>query len=305
LGLISAFLPRRDQAPWFSARRAVVLALAADVLALALIAGLFRAQEPVFGTATSVAPLPELEVQSRARLALLRTEVGVVAEAGPSRMGIALLTSEHGLLADHDANEPFVLASVSKVYILTAYLDLIAQGGRRPTETDMALMQDMIQWSDNDSASTLWTRLGGPEGLADFLRSRGLDPIWPVEEDAAWGTLAASPRQVADLLWNLMLGQLLDPESTQIAVAFLSKVDDEQRWGVSAGLNEPASTAFLKNGWYPEPEGWRLNSAGLVVMPEAEYVLVVLSDSSPTMEEGIERIEQVSRLINGYMASTR
>jgi hypothetical protein len=60
---------------------------------------------------------------------------------------------------------------------------------------------------------------------------------------------------------------------------------------------------MLKNGWYPEAEGWRLNSAGIIVSPGAQYVLTILTDSSPTMESGIELIERLATRINAYMAA--
>jgi hypothetical protein len=287
------------------ARQAVMLALLGDVVVLSLLAGLLYAGRQSEGALPAAAPPATAPIVDPdvARLALLQSEVGQVATPGPPRVGVTLLSAEPAPLVSYNADQPFVLASVAKVYILTAYLDLIAQGGRRPTESDMELMQDMIRWSDNRSASTLWRRIGGPQGLAEFLAKSGKEPLWTVEEDAAWGTLAASPRQVAQFLWDLMLGKLLDPESTQIAVAFLSQVDETQRWGVSAGVAETSSIVMLKNGWYPEAEGWRLNSAGIIVSPGAQYVLAILTDSSPTMESGIELIERLATRINAYMAA--
>jgi hypothetical protein len=59
---------------------------------------------------------------------------------------------------------------------------------------------------------------------------------------------------------------------------------------------------FLKNGWYPEEEGWRVNSAGLVETAADRYVLVVLVYPASGMEEGVRLIESIAGRVNRFMA---
>ena len=253
-------------------------------------------------------PLPsqiDIGVANQRRLDGVRLEMNAVAGASESRVGVALITSDHGLVLARQPDSPFVLASVAKVYILTAYLDQLAREERKITESDMELAQAMIEFSDNRSASVLWKRIGGAPGLAEFLESHGMEPLWPAGDENEWGTLQATPQQVGTLLWDLMLGRLLDPESTQIVFALLAHVTEDQKWGVSAGVTGPGARVYVKNGWYPEEDGWLLNSAGVVRTPSTDYVLVVLSDAAASMDSGISVIEQVAGLVNAYMAGRR
>jgi hypothetical protein len=237
-------------------------------------------------------PIPSLQsVEADVRHAI---------EASESDVGMALIGPEGAPVLSIAADEPFVLASVSKLYLLVAYLDRLYQTEQKPSDADMAVLQPMIQSSDNDSATAIWTRIGGEEGLLAFLASKGLPPVQPVEEDA-WGTLQASPAQVADLLWRLESGTLLDPESTQLAKVLLSDIVFDQSWGVSAGADQPSTEVFLKNGWYPETEGWRVNSAGIIQARNKDYVLVIFSYPNASLEEAIVLLESVAAPINDYM----
>jgi beta-lactamase class A len=247
----------------------------------------------------------DIGVVNQRRLDGVRLEMNALAGASESRVGVALITSDHGLVLARQPDSPFVLASVAKVYILTAYLDQLAREERKITESDMELAQAMIEFSDNRSASVLWERIGGASGLAEFLGSHGMEPLWPAGDENEWGTLQATPQQVGTLLWDLMLGRLLDPESTQIVFALLAHVTEDQKWGVSAGVTVPGARVYVKNGWYPEEDGWLLNSAGVVRTPSTDYVLVVLSDAAASMDSGISVIEQVAGLVNAYMAGKR
>jgi hypothetical protein len=221
-------------------------------------------------------------------------------EASESEVGVAVLGPDGAPVMSVAAEEQFVLASVSKLYLLVAYLDRLYQTEQKPSDADMAVLQPMIQSSDNDSATAVWNRIGGEEGLLAFLAAKGLPPVEPAEEDA-WGTLQASPAQVADLLWRLESGSLLDPESTQLALVLLSDILADQSWGVSAGADQPSTEVFLKNGWYPETDGWRVNSAGIIQTPDEGYVLVIFSYPNDSLEEAIALLESVAAPINDYM----
>jgi hypothetical protein len=73
---------------------------------------------------------------------------------------------------------------------------------------------------------------------------------------------------------------------------------------VSARLeNDEDTRVLLKNGWYPEDDGWCVNSAGIVVPPrKPDYVLVVLSCEQPSFEDGLRVTETIAGEINETMA---
>jgi hypothetical protein len=108
---------------------------------------------------------------------------------------------------------------------------------------------------------------------------------------------------VADLFWRLVYGRLLGPESTEVARELLSDIDPDQSWGVSAGAGLAEEDVLLNNGWYPETEGWRINSAGAVEDTGGGYVMVVLTYRSDTLREGIGLVELIASRINGLMGS--
>jgi hypothetical protein len=257
----------------------------------------------------AVLPHPPAEAGSQSvqepvvvpNLSTVEHEIRTLLAGQEGEVGVALVGSEGTPLLQLDADERFVLASVSKVYLLVAYLDHRYQEGVKLSDADMDLLQPMIRVSDNNSASAIWRKIGKEDGLAEFLESKDLPQVGQTEE-GSWGTLTASAGQVADLLWRLTSGQLLDPESTQVAMSLLEDIHEEQDWGVSAGADDPAARIFLKNGWYPEEDGWRVNSAGTVQAPDEGYVLVVFSYPDETFAEGIALVEEVAKRINGLMS---
>ncbi|HEY7465190.1 MAG TPA: hypothetical protein VIB47_00700, partial [Dehalococcoidia bacterium] len=113
-----------------------------------LLAGLSALREP-----TPVQPqLPaqvDIGAANQRRLDGVRLEMNALAGASESRVGVALMTTDQGLVLGRQPDSPFVLASVAKIYILTAYLDQLAREERKITESDMELAQAMIEFSDN------------------------------------------------------------------------------------------------------------------------------------------------------------
>jgi beta-lactamase class A len=264
-------------------------ALTAGALMLAFQPG----RVPLDRHADSVSTGQELDVALRQ---LLQEKQGSV--------GVILLDPATGVLAEHEANQPQVLASVAKLYTLCAYLDGVEQAGRDLTEAEVLALYAMIASSDNDVAWQLWNEIGGLEAVQRFLTRRGFPQISPGRDDS-WGSLRASPRDVAGLLLELIAGRLLSPAKTDFALGLLANYNESQAWGISAGLQTDASVrVYLKNGWYPEPDGWVVNSAGIVDSDTAPaYILVALTNLQPSYEHGVETIEAVAELINSSVSA--
>jgi hypothetical protein len=226
-------------------------------------------------------------------------------ELGPSlarnsRVGAVVADTDRGILFRQNASEPHVLASVGKIYILIAYLDLIAQQQREPHELELAQMAMMIEESDNRSATELWDILGGPEGLAAFLDAKRLPQVERAEDDS-WGRMRASAIDVSQVLASLYNGLILDERMTEFALDLMARVIDEQAWGVGVDRN-PAIATYLKNGWFPEEGGWVVNSVGILVTGrERHYVVVLLTDSQSSFDEGVRLIESTVLLMRQYL----
>jgi beta-lactamase class A len=293
---------RRGRITWYQ----VALTLTADLVVL--LAFLFFAlgsasldirASPLPPAAPIVPTPPAPPWPPTARLLAIEEGIG----ATPSedvQLSIALQDADGRSLVSVGESQPYVLASVSKLYLMVAYLAQVEAAGERLGEDDLDLLDPMIRYSDNRTATRTWERIGKLDGINDFLASHNLRPLTLVEDDA-WGTLEASPAEVAELVRLLAQGALLAPESTQLAMRLLSRIDDEQDWGISSGVSEDGTVVYLKNGWYPEEDGWRINSAGAVQTPKGTYYLAVFAYPTPTMEDGIDRIEDVASLINAAM----
>ena len=290
------------------ARRRLLLALAGDLAVL--IAFLYVALgmtlssgEPSPGEGMAefqdvgVRPTPAAEAEATPGVGALKSEIEDRIAAYLTEVSVTVLDPEGDYVLSIEPERRFELASVAKVYILAAYLDKLEQEGTHVAETDLALMSPMIRASDNAAASTLWHRIGREEGLSRFLASKGLPSITTTEE-GAWGTLNATSGEVGEFLWMLADGRILGPDNTALALNLLSRVNYDQSWGISAGLPPDGGTRALKNGWYPENEGWRINSAGVVQRPEGDYVLVIFAFPVATMERGIAIVEDLAARIN-------
>jgi hypothetical protein len=123
---------------------------------------------------------------------------------------------------------------------------------------------------------------------------------------ASWGVSFVSARALATILGKLLTGDILDGPSRTLALRMLDGVVAEQRWGVTAGLDEANDQVGLKNGWYPGDEGWRVNSVG-IIRPKtgAPYTIAVVTDARPTWREGIDAIESIAEQVNLQLHATQ
>jgi hypothetical protein len=218
----------------------------------------------------------------------------------------AVLTDMSGkVIFESRPGERHTLASIAKVYILVAFLDRLSQEDRLPSEEENLLLEDMIAWSDNDSATQLWALAGGHDGLQQFMADRRLPRI-EIPENNEWGDMRASAREVGLFLRRLYQGRLLDEEYTELALGYMSDVADDQAWGVGLARREgrvdPAEV-YLKNGWYPEEEGdgWIVNTAGIVAGGPCEHVVVFLTDSQPSLEDGMLFVNTATSLMLAHL----
>ena len=214
-------------------------------------------------------------------------------------MGIAVLAPERGVIYTHLGNERFHMASIVKVVIMLATIDNAAVAGRELTLDEREWLEPMITWSDNDSADVLWWRLGGTKGITAFLEKNGLTGF-EMDADGYWGDSWATPKAVAELLAALVWGDLLPPSGQAYARYLLENVTPSQRWGATGAPNvSPDDLIGVKDGWYPEEEGWEVNSAGYLLPRDGGhgYAVAVLSDQQDDFDDAVTTIEAVGSAI--------
>jgi hypothetical protein len=185
-------------------------------------------------------------------------------------------------------------ASVIKVVVMTCVMARAEGQGRLVNEWELSLMWPMITYSDNDATDVLWSDLGGGPGVASCLDALGVSGITPYQ-GPYWGTSTASAGGMASLVARLTFGEIVNPVHRAVALALMTSVVPEQRWGIPAGADDSGQEIVgVKDGWYPDDDGWRVNSVGFItpLQPGAEpYAIAVMTNYQSTQEYGIETIE--------------
>jgi beta-lactamase family protein len=54
---------------------------------------------------------------------------------------------------------------------------------------------------------------------------------------------------------------------------------------------------YFKNGWYPGDDGWIVNSVGIIDGVPSDYVVVLLTDSQPSFEDGQRYVDDAMRVL--------
>jgi Beta-lactamase enzyme family len=197
--------------------------------------------------------------------------------------------------------------SIVKVDILAALVEQ-AKIDRAPfTAKDEQLASRMIEYSDNDAATTLWNRAGGPVGIGAVNRRLHLSNTelstcvqcpgfpWP-----GWGLTTTSATDQLALLRSIVLRRSpLSPGDRRYIQGLMEHVTPSERWGISAGVPSDVTVA-LKDGWLPLNDSdtdWQVNSVGWVHGRGRDYLLVVLTTGNPTEQYGIDTIDGLAQIL--------
>jgi beta-lactamase class A len=195
-------------------------------------------------------------------------------------------------------------ASVVKLNVLET---LMAQNQAGLPGQDASLAQSMIEYSDNDAATSLWNTVGGASGIGSFNSRVGLSSTTPSPcvdcPGFAWPGWGLTTTSAADQI--LLLRQLVQPnqflsDSQQsFALQLMENVTASEGWGVSGGVT-PGTTIALKNGWLPLNDAetdWQINSIGWISGSGRNYLIAVLTTGNPTEQYGIDTIDGLSSLV--------
>lgn len=196
-----------------------------------------------------------------------------------------------------NADHQYALLSTAKLLIMLAFLD---QLDGTPPEDGLALLGPMIQNSDNKTATSIWDHVGGAIGVGNYLNSIGIEA--DLNSDS-WGANVIAPDQPAKLLSMLIRGELLQGRDQIPALGLLENVNTAQDWGLPGNL-EKGTFSGVKNGWYPETDGWELNSVGFVIPKESpSYTYAVYSRGWSEPSDGIAAIEAITSAVHRSLAS--
>jgi beta-lactamase class A len=228
----------------------------------------------------------------------LQEAIATAVATAPDRISVAVLDWPSATTCSVRGTVRHDAASVVKVTTLATLLWQRGRAGRSLTSTERGWARKAITVSDNDAQTALWARAGGRSGVAGFMEAAGMARS---VASGTWGLTQVTAADELRLLREITHGDLLREADRDYLLGLMRRVDSTQRWGVSAGAPAGAELA-VKNGWLGEASGWHVHSIGYVSGGGRERALVVLSDGSPSMEEGVEAVERVARAVHGALS---
>ncbi|MFF4490681.1 serine hydrolase [Streptomyces sp. NPDC001544] len=280
----------------------------------AMWAGVVAASTAGLLAAGTVDPVPAAAAPEPARSdsATLRSDPATAAflarvqPRGKERVTAAVLDLDggDGRPVVYGDDTPYDTASIVKVDILAAALLEAQDAGRDLTAQERAEAEAMIEHSDNAAAGALWRRIGLAPGLDTANKRLGLTsteggsgPTWGLTRTTASDQIRLlcavfAPDHAPDRAPG-SASPALNEESRTYLRALMSRVSPEQAWGVSAA----GSGWALKNGWLQRTTTglWDVNSVGRITTGGRRYLVVVLSDGSTTMRDGVSMTERAAR----------
>jgi hypothetical protein len=196
----------------------------------------------------------------------------------------------HGRLRGLAQHRRYVTASLVKAMLLVGRLSQL--GNHLPSASDRAVLEPMIEASDNDAADAAYGWVGDAGLLAVGKRAGMHDLIVP---GGHWGNLQFSAADQARLF--LRIDRLVPPRSRGYALRLLSSIVNYQRWGFSRFSLRRGWHTFFKGGWRTTGSGSLVHEAALFKRRGRRFAMVVLSDGNPSHEYGTGTLRGVAERI--------
>jgi hypothetical protein len=201
------------------------------------------------------------------------------------RTSFAVVDSS-GHLSGLHLREHFQTASVVKVMMLVAFLQMRSAEHRELSAPDRALLYPMIHISDNDAASAVYSIVGSA-AVSRVARASGM-----VDYAPGIGWWAFAQTSAADQArFFFALGRLIPAQFYAYARGLLAGIEPSQSWGVPA-VARPRWQVFFKTGALPS-EGL-FNEVARLERHRVTFTLAVFTDGDPSMSYGEQTIEGVA-----------
>ncbi len=204
------------------------------------------------------------------------------------RTSLAVMDSA-GELGGIHLREHFETASVVKVMMLVAFLQMRSAEHRGLDEADRSLLYPMIHISDNEAASAVYGIVGEP-AVARVARESHMEDYAP-----GIGWWAYTQTSAADQArFFFALPHLIPAQFYPYARGLLAGIEPSQSWGVPP-VARPAWQVFFKTGALPE-EGL-FNEVARVERGDVTFTVAVFTDGDPSMSYGEQTIEGVAAVL--------
>jgi hypothetical protein len=216
-----------------------------------------------------------------------------------SRQGIvsfAVVGEDKKLRGDH-LDRRHNSHSVIKAMLLVAYLREPDVRHRDLTEADRDLLRPMIRRSDNQTASTVYERVGA-DALYALANDAGMDHF---STQAVWGLSQITARDQARFFYRL--DNFVPDRHRDFAMRLLTRIIKGQRWGIPP-VAPRGWTLHFKGGWAPTSSDggrWGINQVILLRKAPRRLAVAILTRYSPSKTYGIRTLRGVARrLLRGY-----
>ncbi len=231
---------------------------------------------------------------SSASMGMLSTRLQNYLSSLGSSIGVAVYIPDTSQYYLYNASQQFPMASSIKIPIMLTMLSQAEQQNRPLLESEVQLLQAMIESSDNDAAQSLYQEIGTAFGMNSFLNSHGLTGIIP--NPNTWGTSTASPQAMAHLLAAFYARDLLSATGTSYALSLMQNIAPDQRFGVGDTAPQGAIVS-MKDGWLALDQGWAVNSSGIVQTTKITYIVSVYTVGQASQEAGMRIVNTTCRQI--------
>ncbi len=194
-------------------------------------------------------------------------------------------------------------ASVLKAMLLVAYLRRPEVRDRPLTHADSALLEPMVRWSDNATATTV-RGIVGDAGLRAVARVAGMRRFVPAAP--IWGRSRVDAADQSRFL--LHLDRTVPARHRDYALKLLRTIVPSQRWGV-ARVRPPGWALYFKGGW-GSGTGAVDHQVALLHRGQQRLSLAIMTTASPSHAYAKRTLRGVAaRLLrglgpDGYIASS-
>lgn len=246
--------------------------------------GLFAGSSSAPTEAAAVA-----ERTARAETAPTRSAVDGAWRYASHREGLvsAAMIDDTGRRFGLRADRRFVSASMVKAVMLAAYLRQVTEQDQALDYTSRATLEEMITYSDNDAADTIYYQLGDDP----IERTGRLGGMRTIDVRGYWSETYFSARDCAEFMWGI--DRALPPRFRRFAHSLLAGIVAEQRWGIPEAAGEEWAAMF-KGGWRQTGRGSLVHQMAQLRRGKRRVALAVLTDGAPSQPYSIETIRGVA-----------
>jgi hypothetical protein len=205
-----------------------------------------------------------------------------------------------GRIGGRHLHRSFASASVVKAMLLVAYLRMRAAEQRGLDGGGRALLAPMIQLSDNDAATAVFSLVGENRVWA-LARQVGMTDF------SLYGYWSSAKISAADQArFFFAMERTIPRRFRHYARHLLSHIVGYESWGIPAMARPRGWDVFFKGGWRGTDRGQLVHQVAWLQRPRLRLAVAVLTDGDPTMGYGIETIEGVTaRLLRGAVKPAR